>query len=71
MFYASVFLCPMPHGVSYTQFYAAADITLGKSGSFFAGRPEPRPQKVNGAVLSVHLLGPAAGAAVTLIVNAL
>lgn len=49
----------------------AADITLGKSGSFFAGRPEPRPQKVNGAVLSVHLLGPAAGAAVTLIVNAL
>ena len=62
MFYASVFLVSMP---------PAADITLGKSGSFFAGRPEPRPQKVNGAVLSVHLLGPAAGAAVTLIVNAL
>ena len=38
MFYASVFLCPMPHGVSYTQFYAAADITLGKSGSFFGIR---------------------------------
>lgn len=37
----------------------AADITLGKSGSFFAGRP----QKVNGAVLSVHLLGPAGAAA--------
>ena len=70
MFYASVFLCPMPHGVSYTQFYAAADITLGKSGSFFRSG-DPGPQKVNGAVLSVHLLGPAAGAAVTLIVNAL
>ena len=48
----------------------ATDITLGKSGSFFRSG-DPGPQKVNGAVLSVHLLGPAAGAAVTLIVNAL
>ena len=40
----------------FSQFNAspATDITLGKSGSFFRSG-DPGPQKVNGAVLSVHL----------------
>ena len=48
MFYASVFLCPMPHGVSFmlpqTSRLGSQEVSLAFE-----------PQKVNGAVLMVHL----------------
>ena len=52
MFYASVFLCPMPHGVSYPHSFMLPQTSrLGSQEVSLAFEP----QKVNGAVLMVHL----------------